>query len=136
MRLFSITTRAFALCVMLVVFSASHFQGAELQRLGTAIRQNNVGQLLLQTGNQIQVNIFGESNLYSQTQARFVLESFFSNYPGADFSFRDTWNGATGSFAVGNYMSRQQNIQVYIRTQKVANKEQLKEIRFSQNSNR
>jgi Domain of unknown function (DUF4783) len=83
----------------------------------------------------LQVNVFGESNLYSQTQARYVLEAFFRSNPGTNFSFNDTWSGATGTFAVGTYQSRQP-IQVYIRTQKTGNKTQLKEIRFTQNTNR
>lgn len=120
-------------CVSLFAFRG---QEEDLQRIASAIKQNDVNQILAVSGNQLQVNIFGESNLYSQTQAKFILEAFFRNNPGNQFTFRETWNGATGAFAIGLYQSRQQNIQVYLRTQRVNNRTQLKEIRFSQSANR
>jgi hypothetical protein len=64
--------------------------------------------------------VLGKEGAYSASQANLVLKDFFTKKPGSSFKFifkgKET---SDGSFAIGNYESKQESFRVTIHFKKI-----------------
>lgn len=103
-----IRVRAIVLVVALLVPAArpalSQMQSATpLEDVRSAFAEAKADSIAAFSAARVEIAVLGKSRLYSRSQARFVLKSFFKRYPPVRVTFADPSRTETGIFAAGSY---------------------------------
>lgn len=98
-----------------------HFSGdIPYSSLETAFVENNASGIVTLGKDKILLNILGNEGAYSQSQATLVLKDFFTKKPSTSFKFIFKGKESTdGSFAIGTYMSKNENFRITIQFKKI-----------------
>jgi hypothetical protein len=79
----------------------------------------------------IDINMEGNVNTYSKTQAEFVFRDFFKKHPPTDFAIVHTGSSKGGlQFAIGRYLSGSDSYSVLMRVKDVSGAYLIHEISF------
>jgi hypothetical protein len=96
-----------------------------------ALKAGNAKELVKTFNTSVDMNLDGEVNTYSKAQAEFVLKDFFKKHPISDFSIAHTGSSKGGlQFAIGRYVSSQENYTVLLRVKEVQGTFLVHEINF------
>ena len=107
---------------LLMSFILSHSATGDIpySSLEVAFSENNASSIVSFGKDKLLLNILGNEGAYSQSQATLVLKDFFTKKPGNSFKF--IFKGkesAEGSFAIGNYMSKNESFRITIQFKKI-----------------
>ena len=99
------------------------------EKIKQAFELNDSNKIALMCKDKVLINIMGKENVYSQSQANLVLKDFFKRKPGSSFKFffkgqdtvKKTKQLSDGSFAIGNYKSKNSEFRVTIHLKKMSN---------------
>lgn len=103
-----------------------------LERIHEAFAQGDARALLEQAAERVEVVLLGQSRQYSRSQAVYVMDEFFREYPPEQFELADT-SGSNGSqFAASQYWSNREEapLQVYIHLRQSEERWLIREIRI------
>jgi hypothetical protein len=105
-----------------------------LARIQRAFVQGDSRQLLEGAAEQIEVSLFGTSTLFSRSQAVYVLESFFRQYPPRRCVFERPVEASEGSFTAGQcwYRSSETPLRVYVGLRRKGDLWELRELRVDE----
>ncbi len=96
-----------------------------------AIKANNAKEAVKYFNQSADINIEGEVNNYSKTQAEFVLGDFFKKHPGSEFNIVHTGSSPSGlKYAIGKYQSGADSYNVLVRVKESEKKYFVHEISF------
>lgn len=96
-----------------------------------AIKANNSKAVVKYFNQSADINIEGEVNNYSKTQAEFVLGDFFKKHPGSEFNIVHTGSSPNGlKYAIGKYQSGADSYNVLMRIKESEKKYFVHEISF------
>lgn len=107
-----------------------------LQRVERAIAAGDERGVVHQASDRIEIALLGAGMVYSESQAEFVLRSFFRDHPPARFAFTEVTRTPERIFAVGHYRSTQDErpMRVYVRLQRRAERWVVQGVRIDQRS--
>jgi hypothetical protein len=98
-------------------FAGGDIPHSELER---AFNANDANAIVELSKEKVLMNILGSEGAYSQSQAKIVLKDFFSKQPNGKFSFIFKGKEAdSGSFSIGNYVSRGTTYRVTFQFKKI-----------------
>jgi hypothetical protein len=135
---FSITS---ILCVALLASAVSILPSARAQSGEAVLEQIQAGfnrgdaRLVLdQSADRLELAITGTGTLFSRSQATYVLQDFFRQFPPDRFSLLEPANTNGSWFAGGTYWSGQSErpFSVYVRIRMRDDRWELREIRIEQ----
>lgn len=110
--------------------------GAEaLDQIYSAMRSGRVASLMHVAADRLDLTIFGASEVLSKSQARYVLQDFFRNYPPTQVTVHETSPSEDNWFASASYWYRGGDgpLTVYLRMRvKGAGVWELRELRFGE----
>ena len=96
-----------------------------------AIKAGNSKDMVKYLNQSVDMNLDGEVNTFSKTQAEFALRDFFKKHPPKDFSIVHTGSSKGGlQFAIGRYLSNGENYSALIRVKEVDEAYLIHEINF------
>ena len=103
-----------------------------LDAIAEALAGGNAKSLLATTSGRVEVWIFGRGALYSRSQALYVLQSFFDEYPPDDCAFDEHSHSKGNQFAMGRYAVKHRDapLSVYVHLRATPTGWELREIRF------
>ncbi len=78
-------------------------QDASLQHVEQAFASGDAQALVQQAGNRVEVSLLGTTTLYSRSQAQYVLQEFFRQYPPRAFTLERVSTTEGSTFADGDY---------------------------------
>ena len=120
-----------AVFLLLFFWSAGRAQADIFAPMKTAIKAADAKELSKHFNQSVDVNLEGNVNTYSKTQAEFVLRDFFKKHPVTEFEIVHTGSTPGGlKFAIGNYFSAQEKFRVLIRVKQVGDTNLIHEISF------
>lgn len=115
----------------MVTCSGSLAQADIFAPMKAAIKGGDAKELAKHFNQSVDINLEGNVNAYSKTQAEFVLRDFFKKHPVTDFTVVHTGSSKGGLlFAIGNYLSGQEKYSVLMRVKQVADTNLIHEISF------
>lgn len=95
------------------------------------IKAGNSKEMTKFLNQSVDMNLDGEVNTYSKTQAEFALRDFFKKHPPKDFSIVHTGSSKGGlQFAIGRYLSNGESYSALIRVKEVNEAYLIHEINF------
>jgi hypothetical protein len=98
------------LASLVLTFAVTNIPHSELERAFNANDANTIVEL---SKEKVLMNILGNEGAYSQSQSKIVLKDFFSKHPNGKFTFIFRGKEAdSGSFSIGNYVSKGANYRV------------------------
>lgn len=121
------------LVLLLVGFagSAAFAQADIFAPFKEVIKAGNSKDMVKFLNQSVDMNLDGEVNTYSKTQAEFALRDFFNNHPPKDFSIVHTGSSKGGlQFAIGRYLSNGESYSTLIRVKEVEKNFLIHEINF------
>jgi hypothetical protein len=131
-----------AACLLLALSGPPRVRAQEpdeavLKSLEAAFAGGDVEALLKRSATRLEVAIFGESRLYSRSQARYVLRDFFEERKPERFAFSASSKTNGGWFAEGEYWySRAERpLRVYMRLRQNGTAWELREVLIAERSN-
>ncbi|MCH2223372.1 MAG: DUF4783 domain-containing protein [Crocinitomicaceae bacterium] len=87
-----------------------------------AFRSNNSKEIVEMSKTKVLINVLGKEGAYSKSQAGLVLKGFFGKNPGSEFEYVFKGKQSTeGTFAIGNYKTKDSIFRVTIHFKKVSN---------------
>lgn len=96
-----------------------------------ALKAGSAKELVKHLNQSVDINLEGEVNTYSKTQAEFVLRDFFKKHPPTEFTIVHTGSSKGGlQYAIGNYKSNGDQYNVVIRVKQTDNVNLIHEIGF------
>lgn len=112
--------------------SAQHDGAAVLEDIRGAFSEGDVERLMRRSGERIDLTVFGVSELLSRSQARYVLRSFFAEYPPTMVALVDTSESEGNWFASAGYWyeTGKAPLSVYLRLRRGSAEWELRELRF------
>jgi hypothetical protein len=97
-----------------------------------AVKAGDAGELAKYMNTSIDLNLEGEVNTYSKSQAEFVLRDFFKKHSPTDFNIVHTGSSKGGlQFAIGKYQSGADNYNVLMRVRGVGKAFLIHEMSFT-----
>lgn len=95
----------------------SRAQEAEQAALQEAFAAGDARTVLDGATGRVEVSLFGESSQYSRSQAVYVLQDFFENYPPRRFAWQDSSESGQNRFLTGRYWhsGKKQPLRVHLR---------------------
>jgi hypothetical protein len=97
-----------------------------------AVKAGDAGELAKHMNTSIDLNLEGEVNTYSKSQAEFILRDFFKKHTPTDFSIVHTGSSKGGlQFAIGKYQSGADNYNVLMRVREVGKAFLIHEMSFT-----
>lgn len=141
------TVRTTCLVVVIGAFQlhAAHAQSARsdleqageavLEQIYEAMQSGKVSTLMAVAAERIDLTIFGASEVLSRSQARYVLQDFFGNYPPTRVTLHETSPSEGNWFASASYWHRDADgpLTVYLRMRVGSGGNwELRELRFGQ----
>ena len=131
------TPIAWVLLSVAVAFGtpAAHAQGdgrAVLQRAERALATGDARALLRLSADRIEIALPESSQLYTQAQARYVLDMFFREHPPKAFRFDEPSRTERGWFASGIYevAGGNRSLRCYVQVRKRASRWEVRELRI------
>jgi hypothetical protein len=116
--------------VMIVMVGAVHAQDI-FAPLKAAIKAGNADELAKHFNQNLDVNIEGNLNAFSKTQATFAVAEFFKAHPPTDFNIVHKGSSPGGlQFAIGKYVSNKDSYTVLMRVRESGNTRMIHEISF------
>jgi len=102
------------------------------QQVRAAFESGDVDALIRRCADRVDLSLFGEGELVSKSQAKYVMREFFRDYPPEKLDVEET-SGTEGSwFASGVYLHQRGNpLSVYFRLRSRDGEWELREIRFA-----
>ena len=95
------------------------------------IKAGNSKDMVKYLNQSVDMNLDGEVNTFSKTQAEFALRDFFKKHPAKDFSIVHTGSSKGGlQFAIGRYLSNGESYSALIRVKEVEEAYLIHEINF------
>jgi hypothetical protein len=96
-----------------------------------ALKAGSARELVKYINQSVDINLNGNFNTYSKTQAEFVLRDFFKKHSVSDFKIVHTGSSKGGlQFAIGRYVAAGESYNVLIRVKEVENTHLIHEISF------
>ncbi|MBX7124343.1 MAG: DUF4783 domain-containing protein [Cyclobacteriaceae bacterium] len=96
-----------------------------------AIKAGNAKELAKHFNQSVDLNLEGNTSIYSKTQAEIVIRDFFQKHPKSDFAIVHTGSSKGGlQFAIGRFVSGGQNYSVLMRVRQVGEVFLIHEISF------
>lgn len=96
-----------------------------------ALKAGSAKEAVKYFNQSLDINLEGEINTYSKTQAEFVLRDFFKKHPPTDFTIVHTGSSKGGlQYAIGNLKSNTDTYNVLIRVKQTGNDYLVHEISF------
>ncbi|NBC00797.1 MAG: DUF4783 domain-containing protein [Bacteroidetes bacterium] len=129
--LFLLTTAGPAVATAQTTVADTSLQTQALEHVRDAFARGDARALLAPATERIEMTLLGRSTHYSRSQAIYVMEEFFRDYPPEQFAVEDT-SGAEGSwFMAYEYWSTrgQEPMQVFIRVRTLDDSWEVREIR-------
>lgn len=108
------------------------------ERMRKALADGDVEAIIQHAGARIDLTVFGTSELLSRSQARYVLRSFFAEYPPLRVDVVDSSLSSGHWFATAGYWfeAGSEPLSAYLRLQDGARGWELRELRFERSSPR
>lgn len=113
--------------------ASNHLDGAlALEEIREALSVGDVERLMERSGHRIDLTLFGTNELLSRSQASYVIQSFFAEYPPTVVTLIDTTEADGNWFASAAYWyeTGTDAISVYLRLRQNATGWELRELRF------
>ena len=129
--LFLLMTAAPAVATAQTTAADTSLQTQALEHVRDAFARGDARALLARATERIEMTLLGRSTHYSRSQAIYVMEEFFRDYPPEQFAVEDT-SGTEGSwFMAYEYWSTrdQDPMQVFIRVRTLEDSWEVREIR-------
>ncbi len=114
------------------VFSQPN-NGRISSELTHALSTGNTDELARSFNDRVEITINDVRDVYSLTQAKFVMKKFFTDFPPSDtftFSPSHTGNTETTIYAIGTYKSSRGNFEVNMFLKRSGDGEKIDRIRF------
>ncbi|MBK5279704.1 MAG: DUF4783 domain-containing protein [Bacteroidia bacterium] len=119
-------------CLVIGFTGAETFAQAEIfAPIKELIKAGSSKDMVKYLNQSVDMNLDGEVNTYSKTQAEFALRDFFKKHPPKDFSIVHTGSSKGGlQFAIGRYLSNGESYSALIRLKEVSQNYLIHEINF------
>lgn len=134
---------ALAACVLLLAAlpARSTAQGSEravLERLQEAVAAGDADRVFAPAADRVDVSLLGASDIYSRSQARYVMAEFFRQYPPTRFAFEPATRREGSCFAGGAYVVERGEtpLWLYVRLRQDGRDWELREIRVERRARR
>ncbi len=114
-----------------IILSVTAADTAPYSAIEKAFEENDAKALSGMGKSKFLIDVMGKEGVYSQSQATLVLKSFFEKHPGNQFDF--VFKGeesSDGSFAIGNYTSKNQKFRVTIHFKKEGSNHKMESLRI------
>lgn len=110
----------------------------ELTFLEQAFARGDAAEIMKYSAKHIDITLFGASELYSRSQAGYVLKAFFDEYRPEKLSFTEMSGSEANWFAAGSYWyeTGDPNLAVYLRLRRGDFGWELREVRIGRLSDR
>jgi len=119
------------LFLLLLVYSGTAVAQDIFAPMKAAIKAGNIEQLSKHFNQNLDVNIEGNLNSFSKTQAVFAIGEFFKTHPPTDFTIVHKGSSQGGlQFAIGKYLSNKASYSVLIRVKETGEVRLIHEISF------
>lgn len=102
----------------LVSLNQSHnpIKSNDLEEMAYSFKNGSSKDLSQYFGSRVEINISGNSGLYSKNQAEQVMRDFFKKYPPQNFVIVNRSGGNTEiTSSIGNYFSTDTKFKVFLR---------------------
>lgn len=121
-----------------VTASAQYDGAVALEEIRMALSLGDVERLVERLGPRIDLTLFGTNELLSRSQARYVVKSFFAEYPPIAVDLIDTTESDGNWFASAGYWYETGTapMSVYLRLRLGSAGWELRELRFDRSSAR
>ncbi|GHN00187.1 hypothetical protein WSM22_16760 [Cytophagales bacterium WSM2-2] len=97
-----------------------------------AVKAGDAKELIKYFNSSVDLNLEGDVNTFSKTQAEFVLRDFFKKHPPAEFNIMHTGSSKGGlQFAIGKYQSGTDSFDVLMRVREVEKAYLIHEMSFT-----
>lgn len=119
--------------ILLILVGWSGMAGAQdiFAPMKAAIKVANADELSKHFNQNLDVNIEGNLNTFSKTQAVFAIAEFFKAHPSTDFTIVHKGSSQAGlQFAIGKYVSNKESYTVLIRVRETGDVRLIHEISF------
>ena len=128
--------RALLLCVLLLCFAcsaAAQESSDALSQIDRAFKQGDARALVAPAADRLDVSLFGAGMQYSRSQALYVMQDFFKEYPPQRLEWQSNSEAEGSRFAMGRYWYEGGGapLRVYVRLQE----KKLREVRVEQQEN-
>jgi len=116
---------------MCVYASSSFAQPDSFELVGKIIKTGNAKDLVKQFNSTVELNIDGQEESYSKSQAEAVLRNFFTKNPPTAFAINHKGSSKSGlPYAIGEYKNNLGVYRVWIRLKTVNGKNLVYEMSF------
>lgn len=121
-----------ALAFLFFAVNEARAQEAEQAVLQEAFSTGNARAVLQDASGRVEVGLFGSSSQYSRSQAVYVLQKFFEDYPPRRFVWKRTSANGRSHFMAGRYWheAAERPVRVYVRLANSGDGWQLQEVRI------
>ena len=120
--------KRFGLVVAIVLAGLSLQAQDVFGPMRAAIKAGSAEQLSKHFNQKLDVDIEGNLNSFSKTQAVFALSEFFKAHPPTEFSIKHKGSSGGLQFAIGIYLSDQDTYSVLIRVKEVGSSQLIQQI--------
>ncbi|MEX1055201.1 MAG: DUF4783 domain-containing protein [Rhodothermales bacterium] len=102
------------------------------QQVMAAFERGDVDALIRRCADRVDLSLFGDGELLSKSQAKYVMREFFRDYPPQELDVEETSSTEGSWFASGIYRHRSGNpLSIYFRLRSSDGNWELREIRFA-----
>lgn len=102
------------------------------QQVRAAFESGDVDALIRRCADRVDLSLFGDGELLSKSQAKYVMREFFRDYPPLELDVEETSSTEGSWFASGVYRhGRGDPLSVYFRLRSSGSEWELREIRFA-----
>lgn len=110
----------------------------ELRALEQALTRGDASEIMRFSAEHVDVALFGSDELYSRSQARYVLKAFFDEFRPIRLALNEISGSEHNWFAAGNYWyaSGDSPLAVYLRLRRDDIGWELREVRIGRTSDR
>jgi hypothetical protein len=120
-----------AVGLLSLAFGVAQAQSTIFDPMKEALKAGSARELVKYVNQSVDINLNGNINTYSKTQAEFVLRDFFKKHSVSDFKIVHTGSSKGGlQFAIGRYVAIGESYNVLIRVKEVENTHLIHEISF------
>ncbi len=103
-----------------------------MERIQTALEKGDARLLLDASAERLELNLLGTNGLYSRSQAQYVMQNFFRQYPPKRFSFQERTEAQGSQVGAGYYWHEpaEQPLWVFVMLRDKDGQPELREIRI------
>lgn len=115
----------------LLLFTIVLVKGQNLETINNYILNANAESLTNHFSKTIDLSIIDQEGIYSQTQAKIILDDFFQEYPPAEYTVKHTGGNKNNThFAIGKLVSKTKIFRTHILYSLIDNQLEIIELRF------